>query len=156
MPLLTLPGRPHYRGRRHHARYQSSHQNRLGMLSTELFDRPSAPLRLKARLLKAEAMEALLYGCMTWAPRNAHYRQVRTTHHKLLLRVIEYRRVHGTHRNMSYAKALKETGSDGFCSQGPWPDRVRSDSRSGCRSPGDSWGGKTRAPASRHSTGRNA
>ena len=28
--------------------------------STELFDRPSAPLRLKARLLKAEATEALL------------------------------------------------------------------------------------------------
>ena len=40
--------------------------------STELFDRPNASLRLKARLLKAEAMEALLYGCMTWAPRNAH------------------------------------------------------------------------------------
>ena len=71
--------------------------------STELFDRPSAPLRLKARLLKAEAMEALLYGCMTWAPRNAHYRQLRTTHHKLLLRVIGYRRVHGTYRKMSYA-----------------------------------------------------
>ena len=68
-------------------------------LSTELFLRPSAPLRLKARLLKAEAMEALLYGCMTWAPRNAHYRQLRTTHHKLLLRVIGYHRVHGTHRN---------------------------------------------------------
>ena len=33
--------------------------------STELFDKPSAPLRLKARLLKAEAMKALLYGCMT-------------------------------------------------------------------------------------------
>ena len=34
--------------------------------STEqLFDRPSAPLRLKARLLKAEAIEALLYGCTT-------------------------------------------------------------------------------------------
>ena len=41
---------------------------------TELFDRPSAPLRLKARFFKAEAMEALLYGCMKWAPRNAHYR----------------------------------------------------------------------------------
>ena len=79
--------------------------------STELFDRPSAPLRLKARLLKAEAMEALLYGCMTWAPRNAHYRQLRTTHHKLLLRVIGYHRVHGTYRKMSYAKALKKTGS---------------------------------------------
>ena len=79
--------------------------------STELFDRPSAPLRLKARLLKAEAMEALLYGCMTWAPRNAHYRQLRTTHHKLLLRVIGYHRIHGTYRNMSYAKALKKTKS---------------------------------------------
>ena len=79
--------------------------------STELFDRPSAPLRLKARLLKAEAMEALLYGCMTWAPRNAHYRQLRTTHHKLLLRVIGYHRVHDTYRKMSYAKALKKTGS---------------------------------------------
>ena len=73
--------------------------------------RPSTPLRLKARLLKAEAMEALLYGCMTWAPRNAHYRQLRTTHHKLLPRVIGYRRVHGTYRKMSYSKALKKTGS---------------------------------------------
>ena len=33
--------------------------------STDLFNRPNAPLRLKAWLLKAEAMEALLYGCMT-------------------------------------------------------------------------------------------
>ena len=79
--------------------------------STELFDRPSAPLRLKARLLKAEAVEALLCGCMTWAPRNAHYRRLRTTHHKLPLRVIGYYRVHGTYRKMSYAKALKKTGS---------------------------------------------
>ena len=69
------------------------------------------PLRLKARLLKADAIEALLYGCMTWAPRNAHYQQLRSTHHKLLLRVIGYRRVRGTHRKMSYAKALEKTGS---------------------------------------------
>ena len=33
--------------------------------SRELFDRPRAPWRLKVRLLRAEAMEALLYGCMT-------------------------------------------------------------------------------------------
>ena len=83
----------------------------LRKFSTELFDRPRAPLRLKARLLKAEVMEALLYGCMTWAPCNAHYRKLRTTHHKLLLRVIGYHRVHGTYRKMSYARALKETGS---------------------------------------------
>ena len=79
--------------------------------STELFDRSSAPLRVKARLLKAEATEALLYGWMTWAPRNAHYRQLRTTHHKLLRRVIGYHRVHGSYRKMSCAKALKKTGS---------------------------------------------
>ena len=83
----------------------------LRKFSTELFDKPSAPLRLKTRLLRAEAMKALLYGCMTWAPRNAHYRQLRTTHHKLLLRVIGYRRVRGTYRQMSYAKALKKIRS---------------------------------------------
>ena len=79
--------------------------------STELFDRSSAPLRLKARLLKTETMKALLYGCMAWAPRNAHNRKLRTTHQKPLLRVIGYRRIHGTYRKMSYAKALKKTGS---------------------------------------------
>ena len=79
--------------------------------STEFFYRPSAPLRLKVRLLKVEAMEALLYGCMTWAPRNAHYQQRRTTPNKLLLRDSGYRRVHGTYRQMSYAKALKKIGS---------------------------------------------
>ena len=42
--------------------------------SRELFDRPRVPWRLKVRLLRAEAMEALLYGCMTWAPRREHYR----------------------------------------------------------------------------------
>ena len=36
--------------------------------SRELFDRPRAPWRLKVRLLRAKAMEALLYGCMSWAP----------------------------------------------------------------------------------------
>ena len=79
--------------------------------STELFDRPSAPISSKARFLKAEAMEALLHGCMSWASRNAHYRQLRTTHHKLLLRVIGYRRVHSTYRQMSYAQAFKKPGA---------------------------------------------
>ena len=55
----------------------------------ELFDRPGAPFHLKTRLLKAEAMEALLYGCVTWSPRREHYRLLlQTTHHRLLLRVM--------------------------------------------------------------------
>ena len=78
--------------------------------SRELFDWPRAPWRLKVRLLRAEAMEALLYGCMTWAPRRDHYRLLRRTHHRVLLRVIVYRRERGTYRQFSYAQALKKTG----------------------------------------------
>ena len=52
----------------------------------------------------------LLYGCMTWAPRREHYRLLRRTHHRLLLRVIGYRRERGTYRQLSYAQALKKTG----------------------------------------------
>ncbi|CAN0344623.1 unnamed protein product [Pylaiella littoralis] len=48
---------------------------------------------------------------MTWAPRADHYALLRTTHHRLLLRVIGYRRVQGTYQQLSYAKALEKTGS---------------------------------------------
>ena len=49
--------------------------------SRELFDRPRAPWRHKVRLLRAEAMEALLYGFMTWARRRDNYRLLRRAHH---------------------------------------------------------------------------
>ena len=55
-------------------------------------------------------MDALLYGCMTWPPRRDHCRLLRRTHHRLLLRVIGYRRERGTYRQLSYAQALKKTG----------------------------------------------
>ena len=51
-----------------------------------------------------------IYGCMTWPPRRDHYRLLRRTHHRLLLRVIGYRRERGTYRQLSYAQALKKTG----------------------------------------------
>ena len=47
---------------------------------------------------------------MTWAPRRDHYRLLRRTHHRLLLRVIGYRRERGTYRQLSYAQAPKKTG----------------------------------------------
>ena len=47
---------------------------------------------------------------MTWAPRRDHYRLLRRAHHRLLLRVIGYRRERGTYRQLSYAQALKRTG----------------------------------------------
>ena len=45
--------------------------------SLELFDRPSAPLELKIRMLKAEVIETMLYDCVTWIPRACHYDTLR-------------------------------------------------------------------------------
>ena len=38
-----------------------------------IYDRPGVRLRLKVRLLKAEVIETLLYGCMTWSPNKPDY-----------------------------------------------------------------------------------
>ena len=43
----------------------------------ELYDRPSAPLELKMRMLRAEVLEATLYGYVTWTPRACHYDTLR-------------------------------------------------------------------------------
>ena len=36
---------------------------RIKKYAVQLYDRPTVPLDLKARMVKAEAVEALLYGC---------------------------------------------------------------------------------------------
>ena len=38
----------------------------------ELYDRPSAPLELQTRMLRAEVLETMLYGCVTCSPRACH------------------------------------------------------------------------------------
>ena len=38
--------------------------------------------------VKAEASEALLYGCSTWTLRQEHYTKLHTAHHRVLLRII--------------------------------------------------------------------
>ena len=43
----------------------------------ELYDRPSAPPDLKTRTLRAELLETMLYGCVTWSPRACHYDTLR-------------------------------------------------------------------------------
>ena len=46
----------------------------------ELYDRPKASLQpLKARMVRSEVVEALLYGCTTWTPLKGHYTKLRTT-----------------------------------------------------------------------------
>ena len=55
----------------------------------ELYDRPKASLLpLKSRMARAEVVEALLYGCATWTPLKGHYAKLRTTHHRMLLRIL--------------------------------------------------------------------
>lgn len=76
----------------------------------ELYDMKTARLSLKVRMLKAEVIETLLYGCMTWTLSAQHFARLRSVHHQILLRVIGFqRRQRGDYRTLSYAKALKQT-----------------------------------------------
>ena len=43
----------------------------------ELYDRPSALLELKLRMLKVEVLETMLYGCVAWSTRACHYDTLR-------------------------------------------------------------------------------
>ena len=58
----------------------------------ELYDRPSAPLELKIRMLRAEVLETMLYGCITWSPRACHYDTLRRADHRFLTRCIGWRK----------------------------------------------------------------
>ena len=81
--------------------------------STQLYDRPTAAITLKTRMAKAEAIEALLYGSVTWTLRQDDYNQLRTTHHRILLRILgEARSVRADHRTRSYASALQRTACE--------------------------------------------
>ena len=53
-----------------------------------LYDRSSAPLELKIRMLRAEVLETMLYGCVTWSPCACHYDTLRQAHHRFLTRCI--------------------------------------------------------------------
>ena len=54
----------------------------------ERYDRPSAPLELKIRMLRAEVLETMLYGCVAWSSRACHYDTLRRAHHRFLTRCI--------------------------------------------------------------------
>ena len=68
----------------------------------------AAPFAPKLRMLKAEVMETLLYGCVTWNPSKEHSAELRTAHDRFLLRTIGFQRRQRTDHLMSYAKALKK------------------------------------------------
>ena len=75
----------------------------------EIYDRPGVRLRLKVRLLKAEVVETLLYGCMTWNPKKPDYDRLRRVHRSMLLRCLGWRKRKRDDHTLSYADALAQT-----------------------------------------------
>ena len=76
----------------------------------ELYDRPKASLLpLKARMVRAEVVEAPLYGCATWTPLKGHYTKLRTTHHGMLIRILGAWCKSPNKRILSYKDALQRT-----------------------------------------------
>ena len=75
----------------------------------ELYDQPKVALSFKTRMVKVEAIEALLYGCSTWILRQEHYAKLRTVHHRVLLRIIRTQRKRPDHRMIPHNRALEIT-----------------------------------------------
>ena len=78
----------------------------------ELHDRPSAPLELKIRMLRAEVLETMLYGRVTWSPRACHYDTLRRAHHRFLNRCIGWRMHNRADHPVSYLDTLIKTGNE--------------------------------------------
>ena len=81
----------------------------FGPYKMEIYHRPSVRLSVKVQMLKAEAMETLLYGCVTRSPSMADNDRVRKVHHQMLFRSLGWlKRKHGDHI-LSYANELLRT-----------------------------------------------
>ena len=78
----------------------------------ELYDRRRASLELKIRMLRAEKLETMLYGCVTWSPRACQYDTLRQAHHSFLTRCIGCRKNDRADHSIFYLDTLIETGSE--------------------------------------------
>ena len=78
----------------------------------EPYDQPKVALSLKIRIVKAEAIEAFLYGYSTWTFRQEHYAKLPTVYHRVLLRIIGAQRKRPDHRMTSFNRALEITGCE--------------------------------------------
>ena len=63
----------------------------------ELYDRLSASLKLKSRMLRVEILEIILNGCVTWSPRACHYDTLHRAHHSFQTRCIGLRNNRADH-----------------------------------------------------------
>ena len=65
-------------------------------------------------MLRAEVLETMLYGCVTWSPRASYYDTLRRAHHRLLTRCIGWRKHNRADHPIYYLDALIETESEGI------------------------------------------
>ena len=84
----------------------------LPKYALELYDRPSAPLELKIRMLRAEVLDTMLYGCVTWNARACHYDTLRRAHHSFLTRCIGWRKNDRADHPIFYLDTLIKMGSE--------------------------------------------
>ena len=75
----------------------------------ELYDRLSAPLELKIRMLRAEVLETMMYGCVTWSPCACHYDTLCRAHHRLLTRCIGWQKHNRADHPIPYLNTLIKT-----------------------------------------------
>ena len=59
-------------------------------------------------MLKAEVVETLLFGFVTWTLDKDDLTELQATHYMFLLRIIGFQRRHQTAPTCSHAKALKK------------------------------------------------
>ena len=69
-------------------------------------------LKLKIRMLRAEVLETMLYGCVTWSPRACPYDTLRRGHHRFLTRCISWRNHNRADLPISYLDTLIKTESE--------------------------------------------
>ena len=78
----------------------------------ELYNQPSAPLEIKIRMLRAEVLGKMLYGCVTWNPPACHYDTLRQPQHSFLIRCTGWRKNNRTDLSIFYLDTLMKTGSE--------------------------------------------
>ena len=63
-------------------------------------------------MLKAEVLETMLYGCVTWSPRASHFDALLRAHHSFLTRCIGWRKHNRIDHPISYLDTLVKMGSE--------------------------------------------
>ena len=96
----------------------------------------AAPFALKLCMLKAEVMETLLYGCVTWTLGKEHFPELRTAHYVFLPRVIGFQHDNAQTTSCRTPRPLRRhnartlgrpSASGVSCLPGPYSGRIMSD-----------------------------